>query len=106
MQLAEKGETPEMSTQSYTTNPETINQQVTGPSRNRRWVLAVGAVVAAVFVALALMLWHAQSSAAPAGNGTSHTQTVSPAVPAKPTANPAIPVRPTFNPADPATPAS
>ena len=34
-----------MSTQTYTTNPGTTNQQVTSPSRRRRWVLAVGAAV-------------------------------------------------------------
>ena len=98
-----------MSTQSYTTNPATINHQVTGPSRPRRWILAVGAAVAALFVALVLILAHAHSSVAPAGNGTSvpsHSQTVNPAVPVRPTFNPAVPSQPAANPAVPATPAS
>jgi hypothetical protein len=97
-----------MSTQSYTTNPGTINHQVTGPSRSRRWIVALGAAVAALFVALVLMLAHTHSSA-PAGNGTSvpsHSQTVNPAVPVRPTFNPAVPAQPAANPAVPATPAS
>ena len=42
-----------MSTQTYTTNPETTNQHVTSPSRRRRWILAVAAVVTIAFAALA-----------------------------------------------------
>ena len=98
-----------MSTQSYPTNPATINHQVTGPSRPRRWIMALGAAVAVLFVALVLILAHAHSSVPPAGNGTSvpsHSQTVNPAVPVRPTFNPAVPSQPTANPAVPATPAS
>jgi hypothetical protein len=98
-----------MSTQSYTTHPGTINQQVTAPSRPRRWILVAGAAVAALFVALVLILVHTHSSVAPAGNGTSvpsHSQTVNPAVPVRPTVNPAVPSQPVVNPAVPATPAS
>ncbi|HJY69894.1 MAG TPA: hypothetical protein VJ254_24495 [Streptosporangiaceae bacterium] len=45
-----------MSTQSYTTNPGTTNQHVTdqhvtSPSRRRRWILAVAAVVTVAFAA-------------------------------------------------------
>lgn len=81
-----------MSTQSYITNPGTTNQQVTSPSRRRRWILAVAAAVTVAFAALALALWHAQSSAAPASNGPS-TSTSVPAQPHTP-ANPAQPSRP------------
>jgi flagellar basal body-associated protein FliL len=98
-----------MSIQSYTTNPETTNQHgtnqhVTSPSRRRRWILAVTAVVTVAFAALALALWHGQSNAAPATNGPS-TSTSVPAQPHTP-ANPAQPSRPTVNPAVPANPAA
>ena len=92
-----------MSTQSYTANPGTTNQHVTSPSRRRRWILAVAAVVTVAFAALALALWHGQSSAAPAINGPS-TSTSVPAQPHTP-ANPAQPSGPTVNPAVPTTPA-
>jgi flagellar basal body-associated protein FliL len=97
-----------MSTQSYTANPGTTNQHVTNqhvtsPSRRRRWILAVAAVVTVAFAALALALWHGQSSAAPAINGPS-TSTSVPAQPHTP-ANPAQPSRPAVNPAQPSGPA-
>jgi flagellar basal body-associated protein FliL len=104
-----------MSTQTYTTNPGTTSQHVTGPSRRRRWILAVAAVVTVAFAALALALWHGQSSVAPATNGPStstsvpaqpHTPTVNPAQPSRPTVNPAQPSRPTVNPAQPSGPAA
>jgi hypothetical protein len=104
-----------MSTQSYTTIPGTTNQHVTGPSRRRRWILTVAAAVTVAFAALALALWHAPSSAAPATNGPStstsvpaqpHSPTVNPAQPSRPTVNPAQPSGPTVNPAVPATPAT
>ncbi len=68
MQLAEKGDT-QIGTQTYTANPGTTSQHVTSPSRRRRWILAVAAVATVAFAALALALWHGQSSAAPATNG-------------------------------------
>jgi hypothetical protein len=97
-----------MSTQSYTPNHGTINQQVTGPSSSRRWIVALGAAVAVLFVALVLIVAHTHSSVAPAGGTSvpSHSQTVNPAVPVRPTFNPAVPTGPTANPAVPATPAS
>ena len=104
-----------MSTQTYpTTNPGTTNQHVTSPSRRRRWILAVAAIVTVAFAALALALWHGQSSVAPATNGPStstsvpaqpHTPTVNPAQPSRPNVNPAQPSRPTVNPAQPSGPA-
>ena len=101
-----------MSTQSYTTIPGTTNQHVTSPSRPRRWILAVAAIVTVAFAALALALWHGQSSAAPATNGPSTSTSVpaqphtpaNPAQPSRPTVNPAQPSRPTVNPAQPSGP--
>jgi hypothetical protein len=103
-----------MSTQSYTTNPGTTHHHVTSPSQPRRWILAVAAVVTVAFAALALALWHAQSSAVPATNGPSTSTSVpaqphtpaNPAQPSRPTVNPAQPSRPTVNPAVPAAPAA
>jgi len=100
-----------MSTQTYT-NPRTTNQHVTSPSRPRRWILAVAAIVTVAFAALALALWHGQSSAAPATNGPSTSTSVpaqphtpaNPAQPSRPTVNPAQPSRPTVNPAQPSGP--
>ena len=65
-----------MSTQTYTTNPEPTNQHVTSPSRRRRWILAVAAVVTIAFAALALALFHGQSSATPATNAPSTSTSV------------------------------
>jgi flagellar basal body-associated protein FliL len=103
-----------MSTQSYTTIPGTTNHHVTSPSRRRRWILAIAASVTVAFAALALVLWHAQSSAAPATNGPSTSTSVpaqphtpaNPAQPSRPAVNPAQPSAPTVNPAVPTTPAA
>ena len=65
-----------MSTQPYTTNPGTINQHVTSPSRRPRWILAVAAAVTVAIAALALVLWHAPSSTAPATTGPSTSTSV------------------------------
>ena len=62
-----------MSTQSYTTDPQTISQHTTSPSRKRRGVLiAWAAAVAATGALRTVALWPAQSSTTPAGNGAPH----------------------------------
>ncbi len=73
--------------QNYTLDQQTAGPQRTGPSRPRRGVLAVVAALAVAVVALALALWHAPSSAAPATHGTPTATSVPahPVVPATPT---------------------
>ena len=84
-------------------------QQATGRSQNRRWLLGTGAAVAVATVgaALAVALWPASSSITPARPGTpaSTSAPANPAVPSRPAANPAVPTRPAANPAVPGTPA-
>jgi hypothetical protein len=68
-------------------------QQNSGPSWSRIFAVVIGTAVAAALVLLAVSLWHAHSSTAPA---TTHPST-STSVPAHPT----TPVKPT----SPVTPA-
>ena len=102
-----------MSTQSYTTDRQTIGQHTTSPSRKRRGVLvAWAAAVAATGALLTVALWPAQSSTTPAGNVAPTSTSVpsqpsaNPAVPSRPAVNPAVPSRPAVNPAVPSQPAA
>jgi len=86
-----------MSTQFYTTDPETPysqppRQRGGGPSRFRGWPQVIGAAIALATVALAVVLAHSQSSPAPATNGPS-SSTSAPAQPTNPV-NPVNPVKP------------
>ena len=103
-----------MSTQTYTANPGTTNQHVTNqhvtsPSRRRRWILAVAAVVTVAFAALALALWHGQSSVAPATNGRRPPRPSRPSPtrrPSTPRSRPGRPSTPRSRPRRPPTPPS
>jgi hypothetical protein len=87
-----------MSTQSYYTPTEQVPvhqnpRRDRGPSWFRIVSLVIGAVIAVALVALAVVLSHSHSTAAPATNSAPTTSTSVPANPATPT-TPVHPVQP------------
>ena len=95
-----------MSTQSYYTPTEQVPvhqdpRRDRGPSWFRIVSLVIGAVIAVALVALAVVLSHSHSTAAPATNSAPTTSTSVPANPATPTTPATCPATPVTCPATP-----